>query len=99
VPGNLEVSDLVVTLPEAYAQDFADWHEDFVIKGNCSDGDELKGKIEYLAPNLLDVLGTIELWKVGIFAITDGTSSPGADSIRTIKAEMYVERVSFETKG
>jgi hypothetical protein len=99
VPGNLEVSDLVVTLPEAYAQDFADWHEDFVVKGNCSDGDELKGKIELLAPNLVDVLGTIELWNVGIFGITDGTSSPGVDSIRTIKAEMYVERVSFETKG
>ena len=46
-----------------------------------------------------DVLGTIELWNVGIFGITDGTSSPGVDSIRTIKAEMYVERVSFETKG
>jgi hypothetical protein len=43
VPGDFDVSDLVVTLPEAYAQDFVDWHEDFVVKGDCSDGDELKG--------------------------------------------------------
>ena len=98
-PGNFEVSDLVVTLPEAYAQDFVDWHEDFVIKGNCSDGDELKGKLELLAPDLMTVLGTIELSNVGIFAITDGTSNTAAEAIRTIKAEMYVERVSFEIKG
>jgi hypothetical protein len=98
VPGDFDVSDLVVTLPEAYAQDFVDWHEDFVVKGNCSDGDELKGKLELLAPDLTEVLGTIELSNVGIFGISDDASSANADSIRTIKAEMYVEKVSFESK-
>jgi hypothetical protein len=99
VPGNFEVSDLVVTLPEAYAQDFVDWHEDFLIKGNCSDEDELTGRLEFLAPNQMDVLGTVELANVGIFAISDEASSGNAGSIRTIKAELYVEKVSFEIKG
>jgi phage tail-like protein len=98
IPGNFEVSDLVVTLPEAYAQDFVDWHEDFLIQGNCADGDELKGEIELLAPNATDVLGTIELANVGIFALSDEATSANADSIRRIKAEMYVEKVSFELK-
>ncbi len=99
VPGNFEVSDLVVTLPEAFAQDFVDLHEDFVIQGNCSDGDELKGKLEFLAPDGMGVLGTIELSNVGIFGISDGATSANADSIRTIKAELYVEKVSFASKG
>ncbi len=99
VPGNFEVSDLVVTLPEAFAQDFVDLHEDFVIQGNCSDGDELKGKLELLAPDLLTVLSTIELSNVGIFAISDDVSSANADAIRTIKAELYVEKVGFTSKG
>jgi phage tail-like protein len=98
-PGNFEVSDLVVTVAEAHAQDFLDWHEDFLIQGNCSDGDELKGKIEFLAPDLTNVLGTIELSNVGIFGLSDDATSVNADSIRRIKVELYVEKVRFEIKG
>jgi phage tail-like protein len=92
VPGNFEVSDLVVTVSESHAQDFVDWHEDFVIQGNCSDESELKGKLEFLAPNL-------EHSNVGIYGIRDEASSGNADAIRRIQAELYVEKVSFEIKG
>jgi hypothetical protein len=99
LPGNFEVSDLVVTMPEAYAQDFLDWHEHFLIEGYCSDSDELTGKLELVLPNSMDVLGTVELSNVGIFGLSDEAASANASAVRTVKAELYVEKVGFELKG
>jgi tail tube protein gp19 len=94
-PGTVEVPNLVVTLPESQAQSFFDWHEEFVIKGNSGAEEEKDGKLEYLAPNLADVLFTIEFHNLGIFKLAPEKGEAGGDQIQRVTAEMYCEQMTF----
>jgi hypothetical protein len=94
-PGTVEVPNLVVTLPESQAQSFFDWHEEFVIKGNNGAEEEKDGKLEYLAPNLADVLFTIEFHNLGIFKLAPEKGEAGSDQIQHVTAEMYCEQMMF----
>jgi hypothetical protein len=88
----LEVPDLVVTLPEADAESFFAWHEDFVINGNAVERD---GTLEYLAPNLGQTLFTIQFENLGIFSLAPEKGQSNSDSIRRVTAEMYCEAIGF----
>jgi phage tail-like protein len=93
---HLEVPNLVVTLPDAAAQSFYDWHEDFVIKGNNNKSREKSGTLEFLAPNLQDVLFKLSLSNLGIFSLKSVPSGTSTATIRQVQAEMYCEQISFE---
>jgi hypothetical protein len=85
----------VVTLPESQAQSFYDWHEEFVIKGNNGQEEEKNGKLEYLAPNLSDVLFTIDFHNLGIFKLAPEKGEAGSDQIQHVMAEMYCVQMTF----
>lgn len=92
-PVNLEIPNLVITMAESQADSVYQWHEDFVIKGNNGDDKEKSGTLEYLTPDLKTVLFTLNMRHIGIFrAEPDSANS----SIRRVKAEMYVEEMSFK---
>jgi hypothetical protein len=90
----IEFPNLVVTLPESAAQSFFDWHEEFVIEGNNGSEAEKNGKLEYLAPNLADVLFTLEFHNLGIFRLASETVEAG-DQIPRVRAEMYCQQMTF----
>lgn len=90
----VDFPNLVVTLAESAAESFFDWHENFVIKGNNSSEEEKNGKLEYLAPNLSDVLFTLEFHNLGIFKLAAETVEAG-DQIQRVKAEMYCQQMTF----
>jgi hypothetical protein len=90
----IEFPNLVVTLAESAAQSFFDWHEDFVVNGNSSSEQEKNGKLEYLAPNLSEVLFTIDFHNLGIFKLASETLDSG-DQIQRVKAEMYCQQMTF----
>jgi len=94
-PAHLEIPNLVITFPESHAKPFYDWHEDFVIKGNNGDDKEKNGTLEYLTPNLQEVLFTLTFKHVGIFKLTPEKVESGSENIRRLKAEMYVEEMEF----
>jgi hypothetical protein len=91
-PSHLEVPNLVVTLPEADAESFFAWHEDFVINGI---GAEKDGSLEYLAPSLGQTLFTVQFENLGIFKMTPEKVEAGSEQIRRVKAEMYCEAMTF----
>ena len=90
----MEFPNLVVTLPDANAKDFYDWHEDFVIKGNSSK--EKTGFLEYLTPDLKSVIFKLGFQGIGIFKLSPEKVEQGSDQIRRVKAEMYVEDITFD---
>ena len=98
-PARLEFPNLVITLAEAYADPFYAWHDDFVIKGNNGQDKERNGTLELLTPNLQDVLFTLTFKNLGIFNLETEKVEAGAESIRRVKAEMYVEQMTFDYKG
>jgi len=98
-PAVLEVPNLVITFPESHSKAFYQWHEDFVIKGNNGDDKEKGGTLEFLTPNLQEVLFTITFSHLGIFKLTPEKVESGSESIRRLKAEMYCEDMKFDYKS
>jgi phage tail-like protein len=98
-PAYLEIPNLVVTLAESHAAEFYKWHDDFVIKGNNGDAAEKGGTLEFLAPNMSDVLFTVTFEHLGIFKLTPEKVEAGSENIRRIKAEMYCEDMKFDFKA
>jgi len=94
-PAHLEVPNLVITFPESHADSFYKWHEDFVIKGNNGDDKEKGATLEYLTPNLQEVLFTLNFHHLGIFKLTPDKQEAGSENIRRLKAEMYCETIDF----
>jgi len=98
-PAHLKIPNLVVTFPESHSEAWYAWHEDFVIKGNNGDDKEKTFILEYLTPNLQEVLFTLTGSHVGIFKLTPDKVEAGSENIRRLKAEMYVEEMTFQYSG
>jgi len=98
-PAVLEIPNLVITFPESHSKPMYDWHEDFVIKGNNGDDKEKGGTLEFLTPNLQEVLFTITFQHLGIFKLTPEKVESGSENIRRLKAEMYCEDMKFDYKA
>lgn len=93
IPSKLEFPNLKITLSSVDAKDWYDWHKDFCIDGNCGADKELTGAIEFLAPNGKDVLGSIDLFGVGIFSATTEKLEAGKDGRSNTVVELYVEKM------
>jgi phage tail-like protein len=91
-PGYLDIPNLSITLSENGSDSFRQWYEDFVLNGNNGVNAEKNGTLEYLAPNLRDVLFTLTFRHLGIFRLTPENVE---DGIRPLRAEMYCEEIDF----
>jgi phage tail-like protein len=94
-PTKLEFPNLVMTISEVDADAWYDWHESFVIQGNNGTEAEKGGRLEFLSPNLKEVLFSLQFSGLGIFKLAPEKSEAGAEQIRRVKAELYVERISL----
>jgi hypothetical protein len=88
-PGALELSNLVITLPEADAEPFQAWLEDSVVKGN---GQERAASLELLGPDMKATLLQLDFQGVGITRIT---REPRDDASARVRIELYVETVKL----
>jgi hypothetical protein len=82
-----------VTVPDSRAQSFYDWSEDFIVLGNNGQDKERSGTLQYLDTRERPLF-TLTFGNLGVFrvsAVTDNT----AFKYRTIKGEMYCERIQF----
>ncbi len=94
-PTYLEVPNLVVTLAASSAQDFYNWHEDFVIKGNNGEDKERSGSLDYLSPDVKTVLFGLKFKHLGIYKLSEEKAEGSSDAIRRVRAEMYCEQIEF----
>jgi hypothetical protein len=99
-PTKLEVPNLKVTFSMAdLDKGWRQWHEDFVVNGNCDDSKELTGSITFLGPDLKQELATINLDHVGIISLEEGGTEANKDDIHRCTAELYVEQMHFTNYG
>lgn len=96
-PTGIEFPNLTISLPTAFAKDFIDWHQKFVVEGARDDEQEKHGSIEFLDPAGGDVpLFTIELKRIGINSLAIEKSDAHADAIKRCKIELYVEAMELQ---
>ena len=96
-PGKLEFPNLKITLPEGSAQSWVDWHDNFVIKGNNDDGHEKNGTLVFLSPNRQTELARIKFFNMGIVSLESSKYEANADQLKRVTAEIYCERMEFDT--
>ena len=95
-PVSWNFSNLHITLPEAAAKSFIDWHEDFVIKGNNGNDKVRAGSLTLLASDLKTVLARINFSHIGIFNLTRPAVVSGTTAgIRKITVDLYFETMQF----
>ncbi len=94
-PINLEFPNLVVTLADAKAGTFYDWHDSFVVRGNDADAQEKSGSLQYLAPDLKTTFFTVNFSHLGIFRLDRVSAASGSPAIQRVVAEMYCEQITF----
>jgi hypothetical protein len=89
----VDFPNLKVTFSATDAAAWQQWFNDFVVKAS---GKELQGSLEFLGPDLAEVIGRIELSQVGIFALYDEKASAGSETVARCVAELYVEKMTFK---
>jgi hypothetical protein len=97
-PGRLEIPNLVVMLPEAFATGFRDWHQTFVIDGKNRDDLEKSGTLKFLDAARKEALLTLGFDHLGIFALTQDAEA-NSDKGSRLKAEMYCEAMKVSVKA
>jgi len=98
-PGKLEFPNLKITLAESAAKTWLDWHEDFVVKGNCGEDQEKDGSLTFLAPDLKQELARVDFFNLGIFRLAPEKPEPQPDRVKKLIAELYCERMQFVYLG
>jgi hypothetical protein len=95
-PASIEVPNLVFTFPENNGQQVIDWHKQMVIEGINGQNMEKGGTLEYLTPDLKEVIFKITFTNMGIFKLTPDKAEAQNETIRRLKAELYCEEMKFE---
>lgn len=95
-PGKLEIPNLKVTFSAADVKPWAEWFKTTVIDGaGKGDAGELSGAIEFMSHDMTQVLGSVDLFNVGIFSLNVEKFEANADKISRYTAELYVERMAL----
>jgi hypothetical protein len=99
MPGRIEFPNVTVTMSEVAAQSWFDWFDDFVVKGNNDESREKNGSLSLLSANLADELMRIDFSNLGIFSIGADKAEANSDSVATVTAQLYCERMELRRGG
>jgi hypothetical protein len=95
-PSFVQCTNLVLTFAESRSGDFINWHKSFVIEGRHDADQEKTATLVMLQPNLRDTIFTVSFQKVGIFRLTSVSLGSRSDSVRLMRAEMYVNQARLQ---
>jgi hypothetical protein len=90
----IDFPGLRVTLAEAGAATWRDWHRDFVVQGMNDDGQERSGALVLFDPTLQEI-GRVELAGLGIHRLALQKAEAGRESVARVVAELYCERMEL----
>lgn len=99
MPANLEIPNLRIAFSAADIGPWQDWFTDFVIKGNNGQEKELPGSLEFLDPTTQEILGSIDLIQVGIFALATEKQEANKEAVAHCLAELYVQKMAINLKS
>jgi hypothetical protein len=93
--GPLDVSDLVISMPESAVAPLTAWFDDFVINGNNGAAQERTATLTFVDPSLKTDLFGLEFDGVGIFRISHDRGGNDAAVVARVTVEMYCETVKL----
>ena len=97
--GRLEFANLKIRMAARPYPGWAKWQEDFLIKGNAGDAQEKNGAIVFLDQTLKNELGRINLFNCGLIRLGSGRQEAAKESMSTMTADLYCERMELAIKS
>ena len=94
-PAKVEVPNLKLTISMVDVKRWQNWHRTFVIEGQNREEDEFNGRLEFLAPDLEEVLGSVDLLGVGILSLEDFGQAANKEDAGHFTVELYCEQMKF----
>lgn len=88
----VDFPNLKLTVSEAGAQSFIDWHQASVVEGK---GIEKNGTLTFFGPTQQGVLMRIKFSNLGIFSLEPSKAETNADQVKRFEVELYVERMEL----
>jgi hypothetical protein len=98
-PTGIKFPNLTGTISLAYADKLLKWHDDYVNKGKKDHGAQKSGSIEFLTPDRKQTLFQINLFEVGISAVSIQQATANQDQIKRVKFELFVHRMELDGAG
>jgi hypothetical protein len=93
--GPQQVTDVILSLPDGQANEFARWADDFLVQGHASDADERNGAIDLLDPSLRPLF-TLSLKHLGIFRLARERAATAKNVTAKAKAYLYCEELVLD---
>jgi hypothetical protein len=91
--GPTKFPDLVVVTSDASAASWTAWRDDFLVRGNNTDANELDGSLTLLGPDMKVPLLSLQLSHVGITRFAHNPSQN--ESIMRSTATLYCEQITL----
>jgi hypothetical protein len=95
-PAKVTVPDLKLSISAADLDPWAQAAKKWFVDGHHTEADEMTGRIVFLAPNMKDELGEIELQNVGFKKFSEEDNEANTDKIKRFSVELYIERMRFK---
>lgn len=92
---SLKVPNIKLTISMADIDEWAKWHYDFVVMGNCSDDREKSAALTFLAPDLKEELCTIDFSHVGIISLEQAAVEANKEEVARFTVELYAEEMTI----
>ena len=96
--GPVSFPNLVITLSQASAATWFDWHESFVVNGKNGEDFERNGSITFLSNDSKKELSRIDLHHLGIARLASVKGERGSQ-IGQVTAELYCEEMLLSQAG
>lgn len=98
-PAQIDFPNVVFYIPEVDAGPWYKWYEEFVVQGKSDPSKEKQGHLDYLTTDVKDTLFTVNFTNLGIIKYTPDKLESSSEKVRSVKIEMYCERMSLEYKS
>jgi hypothetical protein len=90
---NPETSPMVITLPEAQAKPFYEWHQASLNMRNAP-ANKRAGQLDYLSEDMRELF-SLRFADLALANVAPDRPQRGIENIRRVKAEMYYERMQL----
>ncbi len=93
-PTKIDFPNLKMSMSEAHAETWYQWHEDFVIMGNSEEAKHKQGSLQYLDTTLYEHRSSRPQFdQPPIIEVAPDPHDNNSDKIRHVTVEMYMENL------
>jgi len=95
-PAKVTCPDIKLSISSADQGPWAAWAEDWFLRGNSLANNHKDGAIIFLAPDMKQEIGRIELKQCGLKKFADDDHEANSEKIKRFTVELYVEEMDFK---